>query len=160
MKKPLLIFLCLITFLFSACSVKPAEPELNFSCRIKATYNGEKLSGSIVSDKRHMLTLTVNPNDTGEVVYSYKDGKFRMKCRNMNVDAEDNYLPNSAFAQAVYNVLSRLYNKKYTLRSTYNSIAEYKGESESGAFTIKTELKTGKILTLKADSVSLSAKFS
>jgi hypothetical protein len=113
----------------------------------------------MVSDKRHMLTVRMDSPAKG-CTYSYKDGKIRLRYRNMVVNAEDNYLPNTAFAQIVYNVFLRLYENKYTLSSADNSFAEYKGRSDSGDFVLKTDVKSGKLVSLFVKAQKLTVNFS
>lgn len=158
MKKPLLIFIFIIIMLTS-CSVKPAEPDLNFSARIKASFDGTKISGRLIADKHNIVNLTLSsPSSMKGCSYSYKNSKVRIKYKNMKLQADDNYLPDTAFPQIIYNVLKALNKGKYTLKTAHNSFAEYKGKSLSGSFTIKTVLRSGRITQIKLKDRKLTIR--
>ena len=156
MKKPLLILFLAVIFLTS-CAVKPAEPELKFRKRIKASFNSTKITAEISSDSHKLLTITLKSQMKG-CVYAYRDGKIKITYMNLFVSAEDNYLPDSAFPQKIYNVYKRLRLGKYELKRANNSFAEYKGESESGGFILRTDIKTGEPIELSV-SDNLNIKF-
>ena len=159
MKKPLLIFL-FIMICFTSCAVKPAEPGLNFSERIIANYRDMRIYADIVSNKHNILTLRLkSPDSMRGLTYYYKDKKFRMYYRNMKVKAEDNYLPDNAFAQCIYNALKHINCGEYEMKSADNSSAEYYGSCESGKFSFSTNASTGKITEIKIISRNLDVKF-
>ena len=79
----------------------------------------------------------------------------------MIVDAEEGYLPDSAFPAVIYNVLKSL-NKENNcyLSSSDNAFAVYKGKSDSGDFILTAEFTTGAVKKIEVESIGFTAEFS
>lgn len=160
MKKLPLLFFCVI-FLFTSCSSQPAPIERSFTANVTATCNSLKIRAKVTAEEHNLLTVTMySPKAVRGYTYTYKDGDVNLSYNNMNIDANGDYLPPTAFPQVIYNVLSTIaQDDNCTLNGIYNSSVEYKGESASGNYTIRSDYSTGAIESIKISSLNFSATF-
>ena len=160
MKKLPLLFFCLI-LLFTSCSSEPAPTSRSFTANVTATCNGTKFRAKVTSEEHNLLTVTMySPKAVRGYTYTYKDGGINISSGNMNIDADEDYLPPTAFPQIIYNVLSTIGQEdNCTVNGIYNSSVEYKGSSSSGKYTIRSNFSTGAIESIKISSQGFSATF-
>ncbi len=160
MKKIPLLFFCVI-FLFSSCSSQPAPIARNFTANVTATCNRVKIRAKVTAEEHNLLTVNMySPNALRGYTYTYKDGKLNLSSGNMNIDADENYLPPTAFVQVIYNVLSTIGQEdNCTVNGIYNSSVEYKGSCASGKYTLRSNFSTGAIESIKISSIGFSAAF-
>lgn len=141
MKKP---FLCMLIFLFvlpfSACAQKvPTEIVAHIDSPFTATMGDLSLEGLLIytEDKEMYLDIST-PDELYGLSYSWKEN-FTVGYRGLNAVTESDYLPPSAFAQAVKNTLDCILSEKPTLESAENDMFSAKGKSESGCFIVSTD---------------------
>ena len=161
MKKLSLLFLFVLLFLTS-CSSSPAPIARSFSAQVSATSGTVDIKGKITANKENLFVAQVySPNTMKGYTYTYKNSKLRMEYKGMIVDAEEGYLPDSAFPAVIYNVLKSL-NKENNcyLSSSDNALAVYKGKSDSGDFILTAEFTTGAVKKIEVESIGFTAEFS
>lgn len=159
MKKLPLLFLCFI-FIFGGCKSKPAFPQDRFKGNFSAVEKGAEIKGEIVSNSNNsMLIKVTSPKVMKGYTYRYKDDKLTISYENMNILSESDYLPSSAFPQIVFNVIRSLKKEdNCVLKGSYNSFAEYKGNCDSGEFTIKSEINSGFIKEISLKEIKINFK--
>ena len=160
-KKLSLLFLFVLLFLTS-CSSSPAPIARSFSAQVSATSGTVDIKGKITANKENLFVAQVySPNTMKGYTYTYKNSKLRMEYKGMIVDAEEGYLPDSAFPAVIYNVLKSL-NKENNcyLSSSDNALAVYKGKSDSGDFILTAEFTTGAVKKIEVESIGFTAEFS
>lgn len=160
MKKLPLLFFCVI-FLFTSCSAEPAPIARSFTANVTATCNKVKIRAKVTAEEHNLLTVSIySPKAVRGYTYTYKDGGLNISSGNMNIDADEDYLPPTAFPQIIYNVLSTVgQEENCTINGVYNSSVEYKGSSTSGKYTLRSNFSTGAIERIKIGSLSFSATF-
>ncbi|MGN1138720.1 MAG: hypothetical protein ACI4RM_04665, partial [Ruminococcus sp.] len=105
MKKLSLLFLFILLF-FTSCSNSPAPIARSFSAQVSATSGAVDIKGKITANKENLFVAQVDsPNTMKGYTYTYRNSKLRMEYKGMIVDAEEEYLPDSAFPAVIYNVL-------------------------------------------------------
>ena len=161
MKKLSLLFLFILIF-FTSCSNSPSPIVRSFSAQVSATSGGVEIKGKITANKQNIFTAQItSPSTMKGYTYTYKDSKLRLEYKGMIVDAEEEYLPDTAFPTVIYNVLKSL-NKENNcyLSSSDNALAVYKGKSDSGDFILTAEFTTGAIKKIEVEDINFTVEFS
>ncbi|MCH5304328.1 MAG: hypothetical protein J1E41_05645, partial [Ruminococcus sp.] len=100
-----------------------------------------------------------SPECMNGYTYSYKDGNFKISYKNFNIDADGSYLPNTSFAEIIYNVIRSIKKEGNCIyQGEYNSFAEYKGNCDSGMYTLTTDFSTGLIKEISLKENKFKAK--
>lgn len=155
--KKLFLFLVPIIILLCSCSAKPAELNRSFSAEVVSRYNGVKIKADLTADEGRIITLRIkSPSSMKDCTYTYKDGKVIVSGSSLKITADDNYLPNTAFAQVLRNILISL-GRESNLKPVNNSPTEYKGNSDSGSFTLTAD-SVGNITSLNIKAIKFSAE--
>lgn len=160
MKKLTLLIFCLAVF-FSGCSASVKPPEDNFTAKFSASINGIKLKGSINSVSNNTMTIKItSPKALKGYTYSYKSGRLTLTYKSLELNAEDGYLPKSDFSKMLYNVIKSLKKEdNCVLESSYNFSAEYKGNCDSGKYTLVTDKSSGLIKEISLKENKFTFKY-
>lgn len=161
-KITLLFFSVLIILLaFTSCHKEPAPIVCNFSGKFTAFCNGVKIQGKAVVNKNNILSLAISsPESMESYTYYYKEDRLFVKFENMKVKAGSNYLPKTAFPSIVYNIFRSLSKENNCYLSGENELyAEYKGNCDSGEYTITTQYSMGTIDEIRIEAIDFKIKF-
>lgn len=159
MKKLPLLFLCFV-LLLSGCESSPTFPCDRFKGNFTAIKKDVKIKGEIISDSNNCMLIKVNePESMKGCTYSYKDDKLSINYDNMKIDCDSDYLPDTAFAQVVFNVIKSLKKEdNCVLQGSYNSFTEYKGSCNSGEYLIKSDKDNGYIKEISLKEIKIKFK--
>lgn len=141
MKKP---FLCMLIFLFvlqfSACSAKaPAEIVTHVDSPFTATMGDLNLEGLLIfTDDGEMYLDVSTPDELYGLSFSWTDN-FTIGYRGLNAVTESDYLPPSAFAQALKNALESMATDKPVLENSDDGLFTATGRSDSGCYSVYTD---------------------
>lgn len=160
-KITLLFFSVLLVISLTSCKKEPAPIVMNFSADFTAQCNGVEIQGNVVVNENDMLSLSLTqPESMKGYTYTFKDSKFTMEYDGMKVEAETNYLPQTAFPSVIYNVLRSLKKENNCYFDTANELfADFKGSCDAGEYTITTQYSMGTISEIKIPSLDFSVKF-
>ncbi len=146
MKKLPLLFFC-VFFMFAGCGSTAAKPVDKFSGEICSVYNGVKIKAEINSISNNSLNLKItSPKSLRGYNYSFKNDKLLLTYKNLKLESSKSYLNKRDFSVIIYNIISSIKKEdNLVLQGSYNSFSEYKGECESGDYTLKSDMRTGLI---------------
>lgn len=159
MKKP---FLCMLIFLFvlifSACAPKaPTEIVTHIDSPFTATMGDLSLEGLLIyTDDGEMYLDISTPDELYGLSFSWTDS-FTIGYRGLNAVTESDYLPPSAFAQALKNALDSISSEKPPLESGDNGLFIASTGTDSGCYTVYTDSE-GEIKELQIPACNIIFK--
>lgn len=160
--KRLFSFVLILMLFFTGCNAQPPVPVLDFKGCI--TVDGTEcfdslfdIEAEIHSTLQGAVTITVTtPDELWGLTYNWRDD-FEMIYESLHVKTQKGYLPNDAFAQAVYNVLCDL-SRQPECKDFSAGVAVFEGECPSGKYKVVTDNK-GYIQNVSIKEINLSADF-
>lgn len=155
---PLLAVL-LLTSCSGAVTFTPPEIMVDFECGFEADYSDMHMKGHIISMRQNVTTITLTePENLNDLVYKWVDDVLSISYNGLQCDTQNQYLPSNNFAQAMYNVLKSA-KESAVYESTEENTCIFTGESQSGAYILKTDKKTGEIQSLQIEALKLNVAF-
>ena len=160
--KRLFSFVLILILFLTGCSAEPPVPVLDFKGII--TVDGTEcfdalfdIEAEIHSTLQGAVTITVTtPDELWGLTYKWRDD-FEMIYESLHVKTQKGYLPDDAFAQAIYNVLCDL-SRQPECKDFSDGVALFEGECQSGKYTVTTD-KKGYTQNISIREINLSADF-
>lgn len=163
MKKLFIFLISAVTVIFNACTpAPPSQPVLDFEAKI--TVDGEKAfdglfspEAEITSTMQGAVTIkTTTPDELWGLTYKWSDG-FEIIYDGLHAQTQKGYLPDDAYAQAVYNVLCAM-SREQECDSFSEGVAVFTGECPGGSYRAVTDAK-GYIQNISIEEINLNVDF-
>ena len=160
MKKPTV---CILIFLFvllvSGCSgaAAPEKVDTHIDTHFTASYRGLELQGVLIFSEDLQMCLEIStPDELSGLSFSWGDD-FTIGYRGLNAVTETDYLPHTAFAQAIKNTMDDIAIADISLQKDENGLYFYKGKTDSGCYVVYTD-NQGKIKEISLPPLELNMK--
>lgn len=149
----------------SACAEetpKIPEPVTALSGEAAEAELGEtKLGCSITRTEGGISSITISsPEGLKGLSFKSSGGSYAISYNGLSCETENSLLPSSCFAQAISNVLDKASEENGAVyQKTEDNSAVFSGTSESGAFTLCADSRTGKIQKIEIPEKSITVTF-
>lgn len=160
MKRICLFFICAVICTLGACGNRSVPlPVLDFSAQVSICddYGLKDLEAEVNSTMQGAVTIKLtSPDELWGLTYKWSDG-FELIYDGLHCKTQKGYMPEEAFAEALYNVFCAL-SRVEQYSSFTGAVALYEGQCNSGQYKVITE-KKGYIQNISIEEINLSADF-
>lgn len=141
-----------ISFLFlSLFGCKPNEqitPTPYFTAKAQIKSQDTTASADIMSQPDG-LTITFNSPDILEgLTYRYVNSTLYIDYHGLKCTTNSDYLPSFAFVDVLYETILSLRDTSVTQNEANDNYAVFKGENESGGYTLYADVNTGELIKI------------